>query len=280
MENEGIIRLGFFAGIFTIVALWEVLAPRRSLTTSKAARWTWNLALTIVNPLVVGLLFPVLAVTMAVKAQQGDWGFLNSLNMPPWLAFVAAIIALDGIIYLQHVMFHAVPTLWRLHMVHHADLDYDVTTGLRFHPVEIVISMLIKLSAVAVLGPPVIAVVIFEVILNGMAMFNHGNIRLPQALDRILRLFVVTPDMHRVHHSWFPFETNANFGFNLSWWDRLFGTYRAQPRNGHEGMTIGLRQFRDASRLTILHLLAMPFTGKQGAYALGRRGGSKTTLEG
>jgi len=272
MEKETFIRLGSFAVIFAVVAIWEVLAPRRKPGTAKSARWTWNLTLTVINPILVRLLFPVMVVTLAAKAQESRWGLLNSIEMPGWSAFVLGIILLDGIIYLQHLMFHAVPLLWRLHMVHHADLDYDLTTGLRFHPIEILISMVIKLTAVAALGPPVAAVIVFEVILNGMAMFNHGNIRLPPALDRTLRLVVVTPDMHRVHHSWFPVEANTNFGFNLSWWDRIFGTYKAQPREGHDGMTIGLRQFRDPARLTILHLLVLPFTGDQGSYALGRRG--------
>ena len=169
-------------------------------------------------------------------------------------------------------MFHAVPVLWRLHMVHHADLDFDVTTGLRFHPIEIVVSICIKLAAVAALGPPALAVLIFEVVLNATAMFNHGNVYLPLQIDRMLRLIVVTPDMHRVHHSVYPSETNANFGFSLPWWDRLFGTYRSQPTDGPDQMTIGLRQFRDARALTLPRLLAMPFTGKTGRYSISRRG--------
>lgn len=272
MGNEAVVRFGFFVVIFSAVALWEVLAPRRRLTVSKAARWAWNLAITLINPLVLHLIFPVLAVGMAIKTHQTGWGLLNTYHLPYWLAFSLAVFALDFIIYLQHLIFHAVPLLWRLHMVHHADLDIDVTTGLRFHPIEIIISMVIKLSAVALIGPPVAVVVVFEIILNGMAMFNHGNIRLPLALDRLLRLVLVTPDMHRVHHSVYPRETNSNFGFNLSCWDRFFGTYKAQPSAGHDGMTIGLRQFRDARRLTLPWLLVMPFTGKQGNYALGRRG--------
>jgi sterol desaturase/sphingolipid hydroxylase (fatty acid hydroxylase superfamily) len=187
---------------------------------------------------------------------------------------VVSAIALDFVIYLQHVMFHAVPALWRVHMMHHADLDYDLTTGARFHPIEIVISMLIKTAAIIVLGAPALGVIIFEILLNGTAMFNHGNIWLPLGLDRVLRLFVVTPDMHRVHHSVFPSETNSNFGFNLPWWDRLMGTYRAQPSRGHEGMTIGLNQFRDPSRLTLPWMLALPFTGPMGNYPINRRGGA------
>ncbi len=272
MRHEIAIRLGFFLGLFLFVAIWEVLAPRRALTTSKTSRWISNLAITILNPMVVHLVFPILAVDMALKAQEGGWGLLNNNNLPYWTGVIIGVGVMDFIIYLQHVMFHAVPVLWRLHMVHHADMDYDVTTGLRFHPIEITLSMAIKLSAVALLGPPAIAVLVFEVLLNGLAMFNHGNIRIPLKIDRTLRLLVVTPDMHRVHHSVFPSEANANFGFNLPWWDRLFGTYRAQPTEGHKAMTIGLRQFRNASRLTLPWLLALPFIGKTGNYPIGRRG--------
>jgi sterol desaturase/sphingolipid hydroxylase (fatty acid hydroxylase superfamily) len=171
---------------------------------------------------------------------------------------------------------HAVPTLWRLHRVHHADLDYDLTTGARFHPIEIVLSMLIKFATIVVLGPPVVAVIIFEVLLNGMAMFNHGNVRLPLGLDRVLRLLVVTPDMHRVHHSVEDNETNSNFGFNLSLWDRLFGTYIAQPREGHQGMTIGIHQYRDPRQVARLPgMLLLPFVGKVTGYAINRREWSK-----
>ncbi len=272
MEKESIIRLSFFAGIFIIMALWEILAPRRKRTTSKAKRWTWNLGITFINPVILRLVFPVAALAVAVKARENGWGLLNIYELPYWVKFAAGILFLDMVVYLQHLMFHAVPLFWKLHMVHHTDLDYDVTTGLRFHPVEIIISMLIKMMAVAVLGPPPAAVVAFEIILNGMAMFNHGNVRLPLGLDRILRGLVVTPDMHRVHHSIYPQETNSNFGFNLSWWDRLFGTYKAQPTDGHEGMTIGLRQFRESKELTLPRLLLLPFMGKQGNYAINRRG--------
>jgi sterol desaturase/sphingolipid hydroxylase (fatty acid hydroxylase superfamily) len=271
MDNHTAIRLGFFFGVFTFVALWELWVPRRRRTVPKTTRWANNLALIFLNPLVVRFMFPVLAVGMAAKTMEENWGLLNNYDMPFWLAAVFGIMALDFIIYLQHVMFHAVPLLWRLHMVHHADLDFDVTTGLRFHPIEIVVSMGIKLAVVVVLGPPVLAVLIFEVLLNATAMFNHSNIRLPIPIDKLLRLFVVTPDMHRVHHSIFPQETNTNFGFSLPWWDRLFGTYRAQPAKGHEEMTIGLHQFR--APLSLPRLLLLPFVGKTGNYSIGRRGG-------
>jgi sterol desaturase/sphingolipid hydroxylase (fatty acid hydroxylase superfamily) len=225
-----------------------------------------------IDSILVYLIFPILAVGLALIAEKNGWGILNNYNIPYGISVVAGVLVLDFIIYLQHVMFHAVPILWRLHMMHHADLDYDVTTALRFHPLEIILSMLIKLSAIVVLGPSALSVLIFEVVLNGTAMFNHGNMRLPLKIDRILRLLVVTPDMHRVHHSVIIRETNSNFGFNFPWWDRLFGTYRAQPAAGHEGMTIGLSQFRDAKRLTLPWMLVLPFIGNPGEYSLNRAG--------
>jgi sterol desaturase/sphingolipid hydroxylase (fatty acid hydroxylase superfamily) len=272
MNNEIIIRVGSFLPAFLLVAMWEILSQRRSLTTSKKNRWISNLGITFLNPLVLRLVFPVLALDMALLAQKQGWGLLNNFDLPYWVAVVIGIVLLDLTIYLQHVMFHAIPILWRLHMVHHADLDYDVTTGLRFHPIEIVLSMVIKLSIVVVLGPPALAVIIFEIVLSSAAMFNHGNIRLPLKIDEILRYFIVTPDMHRVHHSVVIRETNSNFGFNLPWWDRLFGTYRSQPVKGHTEMTIGLSQFRDAKRLTLPWLLILPFIGKTGNYSFGRHG--------
>jgi sterol desaturase/sphingolipid hydroxylase (fatty acid hydroxylase superfamily) len=264
MKNEVVIRLLFFVGIFSLMVIWEWMSPRRSLTTSKTARWISNLGITFLNPLVLYLLFPILAIDMALKAQEGGWGLLNNVGLHFWLKLLIGIVVLDLVIYLQHVMFHAIPILWRLHMMHHADLDYDLTTGLRFHPIEMLLSMFIKLTVVLALGPPAAAVLTFEIILNGMAIFNHGNIKIPLKLDRILRYLVVTPDMHRVHHSVIIRETNSNFGFNLSWWDRLFGTYRAQPAKGHEGMTIGCPQFRDPKKLTLPWLLVLPFIGDTG----------------
>jgi sterol desaturase/sphingolipid hydroxylase (fatty acid hydroxylase superfamily) len=268
MNNEAVNRLVFFVGIFALIAIWERMSPRRSMTTSKKVRWISNLGITFLNPLVVQLLFPILAADMALKAQEGGWGFLNNVDLPFWLKLVIGIVVLDLVIYLQHVIFHAIPILWRLHMMHHADLDYDLTTGLRFHPIEIILSMGIKLTVVAALGPPALAVLIFEILLTGMAMFNHGNILLPSKIDEILRYFVVTPDMHRVHHSVIIRESNSNYGFNLSWWDRLFGTYCAQPVKGHEGMTIGLSQFREPKKLTLPRLLALPFIGDPGRYPI------------
>ncbi len=272
MNNEVSIRLSFFLGIFAVMAIWELIAPRRALTVSKMVRWTNNLGLVFLNSFILRLLFPAAAVGMTAFASEQGWGLLNYYDLPPVLAVIIAVIAMDFVIYLQHVMVHAIPVLWRLHRVHHADLDYDVTTGARFHPVEIILSMLIKFATIMVLGPPVVAVVIFEVVLNATAMFNHSNIRLNLTLDRFLRLIVVTPDMHRVHHSVEDDETNSNFGFSLPWWDRLFGTYRDQPRGGHENMTIGIRTFREP-RMTswISGMLIMPFVGKLSGYTINRR---------
>jgi sterol desaturase/sphingolipid hydroxylase (fatty acid hydroxylase superfamily) len=276
LQNEPAIRLGFFFGIFAVMALWEVLAPRRALTVSKAVRWANNIGLVFLNTAIVRLVFPLAAVGLAAFAAEHGWGLLNYFTVPFALAVLISVVALDFIIYLQHVLVHAVPALWRLHRVHHADLDFDVTTGARFHPIEILLSMLIKFSAIVVIGPPVVAVVIFEVVLSSMAMFNHSNVRLPLGLDRIIRLFVVTPDMHRVHHSTEDNETNSNYGFNLSIWDRLFGTYIDQPRGGHQAMHIGIHGFTDAKQVNQLPgMLALPFIGKITGYAINRREWSK-----
>ena len=272
MANEVPIRLGFFFGIFALMAIWEILAPKRVLTVSKAVRWANNVGLVFFNSFILRLVFPAAAVGMAAFAAEHGWGLLNYYSVPAMVAVVVSIIAMDFVIYLQHVMVHAVPALWRLHRVHHADLDYDVTTGARFHTVEIILSMLIKFATIIVLGPPVVAVVIFEVVLNATAMFNHGNVSLPKGLDRVLRWFLVTPDMHRVHHSVEDDEANSNFGFSLPWWDRLFGTYRDQPRAGHEGMTIGIHTFRTMKQVSWLPgMLALPFVGKVTGYAINRR---------
>ena len=250
----------------------EVLAPRRALTVSKAVRWVNNLGLVAFNTVLLRLLFPAAAVGMAVFATDHGWGLLNHFQVPFWLSVPGAVIAMDFVIWLQHVMVHAVPVLWRLHRVHHADLDYDLTTGARFHPIEIILSMLIKFATIMVLGPPAVAVILFEMVLNAMAMFNHGNVRLPLGLDRVLRWLVVTPDMHRVHHSVEDDEANSNFGFNLSGWDRLFGTYRDQPRGGHRGMTIGIHSYRQPREVSWLPgLLALPFRGRITGYAINRR---------
>lgn len=272
MQNEAVIRLGFFFGILGLMAMWELAAPRRALQVGRGTRWVSNLGIVVLNTIVLRLLFPAAAVGMAVFAASQGWGIFNHLDLPFWLAVVVCVIAMDFVIWLQHVMVHAIPMLWRLHRMHHADLDYDVTTGLRFHPIEIILSMLIKFATIAVLGPPVLAVVIFEVVLNATSMFNHGNVRIPVAVDRVLRLFLVTPDMHRVHHSVEDDEANSNFGFSLPWWDRLFGTYRDQPRGGHEGMTIGINKFRTPAEVeTLPGMLMLPFKGKISEYAINTR---------
>jgi len=271
-QYEAGIRLAFYLVVFGAMALWELLAPRRAPTVSKSTRWIHNLALVFLNTLILRLLFPAAAVGAAVFAADNGWGLLNHFQIPYPLAIVVSVVALDLVIYFQHVLVHAVPTLWRLHRVHHADLDYDLTTGSRFHPLEIVLSMLIKFCAILLLGAPAVGVVIFEVLLNAMAMFNHGNVGLPPPVDRLLRLLIVTPDMHRVHHSIEDNEANSNFGFNLSLWDRLFGTYIDQPRDGHAGMTIGIHQYRDPVQVSRLPgMLALPFAGKISGYAINRR---------
>ena len=271
-EYEKIIRLGFFLGIFLLMALWELIAPRRQLIIPKLLRWGNNLALVVLNTFILRLLFPAAAVGMATFANQQGWGLFNYYETPLLIAAILSVVIMDAIIYLQHVMVHAVPALWRLHRVHHADPDFDVTTGSRFHPLEIILSMLIKFAVIVVLGPPVVAVIIFEILLNATAMFNHSNVRLNLTLDKYLRLFVVTPDMHRVHHSVEADETNSNFGFNLPWWDRLFGTYRAQPRAGHEKMAIGIHQYNRPEQVSWLHkMLLLPFIGKITEYTINSR---------
>jgi sterol desaturase/sphingolipid hydroxylase (fatty acid hydroxylase superfamily) len=269
--HEPLIRLGAFGGVFAAMAIWEVLGPRRKQAIGRGLRWPNNLGMVLVDTLLVRLVFPATAVGLALVAEAYAWGLFHSIALPAWVGVVSSVILLDLAVYFQHVLFHAVPALWRLHRMHHADLEFDVTTGLRFHPIEILLSMMIKLAVVAALGAPTIAVLIFEVLLNATSMFNHSNIRMPLPLDRVLRWFVVTPDMHRVHHSIVSRETNSNFGFNLPWWDRLFGTYRAQPAAGHEAMTIGIEQFRDPRELRLDRMLLQPFRGEAGVYPLGRR---------
>ena len=263
MTNEIIVRIGFFFGILAFVAIWELIAPRRRLATSKPVRWRDNLAIVLIGTIVVRLLIPITPVAAALLLQERNGGLLNFFDLPYWAAVIIGFIVLD-LANLQHVMFHTVPVLWRLHMMHHADLDFDLTTGLRFHPIEIILSMILKMTVIVALGPPVVAALTFEILLNGMAMFNHGNIAIPIIMDKWLRWLVVTPDMHRVHHSVVIRETNSNYGFNLSIWDRLFGTYLPQPAKGHLDMTIGLSQFRDHRRLTLPWLLILPIVGDVG----------------
>jgi len=258
-NSELLVRGGAAVGIFLVLALWEILAPRRTLSVGRGPRWPSNLGILVLDALLVRLLIPVAAVGMAAIAAQKGWGLLNITPWPALLEAIVGFLALDLAIYAQHVTFHKVPVLWRLHRMHHADLDIDVSTGGRFHPIEIILSMLIKIAVVVVVGVPGLAVVIFEVVLNATSMFNHSNAAMPVWLDRLVRLVMVTPDMHRVHHSVLRHETDSNFGFNLPWWDRLFGTYRALPEAGHDHMTIGLSIFRDARELRLDRLITQPF---------------------
>jgi sterol desaturase/sphingolipid hydroxylase (fatty acid hydroxylase superfamily) len=255
---ESTIRLAAFLSVLVAMGVWEAAAPRRKLVASKPARWLSNAALVVINTIAIRIAFTLGAVGIAAEAQSHQWGLFNQLAWPAWLEIVLAAIALDFAIYLQHVMFHAVPLFWRLHLVHHADPDFDVTTGLRFHTLEIILSMGIKAAAIVLLGAAPLAVLVFEVLLNATSMFNHSNIRMPGWLDAVLRLVVVTPDMHRVHHSQIRRETNSNYGFNLPWWDYLLGTYRSQPRLGHEGMQIGLENVPARQAVGLHWLLALP----------------------
>ena len=271
LGNEPVIRLFAFAGIFAVMAAWEICAPRRDQRIGRGTRWPSNVGVVVLDTVLVRLLFPTTAVGLALVAEAQGWGLFHALALPIWVSVPLAVIALDLAIYLQHVLFHAVPALWRLHRMHHADLEFDVTTGARFHPIEILLSMGIKLGVVAALGAPAVAVLAFEVLLNATSMFNHSNVRMPAWLDRVLRWIVVTPDMHRVHHSIAVRETNSNFGFNLPWWDRVFGTYRDQPAAGHDGMTIGIEQFRDPAEQRLDRMLTQPFRDDDHRYTLGRR---------
>ncbi|MEO7052628.1 MAG: sterol desaturase family protein [Rhodanobacter sp.] len=268
LAHEPAIRLGAFACIFSVMALWEILAPRRRQSIGRWRRWPSNLGIVVLDSVLVRLIFPTAAVGVALFAQTHGWGLFHAWRMPEWLVLLASVLVLDLTIYLQHVMLHAVPLLWRLHRMHHTDLEFDLTTGARFHPLEILLSLVIKLGVIVAVGAPALAVLVFEVVLNVTSMFNHGNVRLPPQVDRVLRWITVTPDMHRVHHSWYPEETNSNFGFNLSCWDRLCGTYRAQPRDGHAGMTIGINQFREPRELRLDRMLWQPVRGPVDSYPI------------
>ena len=272
-KSEPLIRFGFFFGILIIMFFWEVFAPRRPLTTSKITRWISNLGMVTIDSIIVRLLFPAALAGVAIFAQRRGWGLFNQFELSDLSKIIFSVLILDLAIYLQHVMFHSAPILWRLHMVHHSDMDIDVTTGVRFHPIEIILSMGIKMMTVILIGAPPASVLIFEIILNGTSMFNHGNVRYPRWIDSFLRLLVVTPEMHRVHHSTIRWETNSNLGFNFPWWDRLFGTYRDQPAKGHLEMTIGLDQYKEPGKLTLPWLIALPFIGQLGKYPMTRSPG-------
>ena len=260
INNEENLRLICFLSVLAIMCLWEVLAPRKARTSQRSLRWPNNIALVILNTVLLRFLFPVAAVSMAHISKTQGMGLFNIIEAPFFIQVIASILLLDLLIYLQHIMFHKVGFFWRLHRVHHADVDIDVTTGSRFHPIEIFLSMGLKIFFVMLIGPPIIAVILFEIILNATAMFNHSNVRIPIPLDKLLRLLVVTPDMHRVHHSVIQRETDSNYGFNVPWWDRIFRTYNDQPQEGHDQMTIGLKEFPDPKKTSPLHhMLLMPF---------------------
>lgn len=262
MENSEIIRLAAFASVLLPCTLWEYLAPKKPFTQPRLPRWFDNLSLMVLSGLLTRLVLPLMAMDAAVLAQKRGWGLLQQADWPMPAKMLVSFFLLDLLIYFQHVASHKVPVFWRLHRVHHSDLDLDATSGVRFHPVEILLSMLLKIGAVLLIGAPAQAVLAFEIVLNATALFNHSDIRMPGRLDGALRLLVVTPDMHRVHHSVDPLETNSNYGFNMPWWDRLFGTYRAQPQLGHDAMALGLPQYPASLRQSLLWLLALPFAGR------------------
>jgi sterol desaturase/sphingolipid hydroxylase (fatty acid hydroxylase superfamily) len=259
---EALIRVGTFCGVLTVMLLWEACRPRRPLSRPRRERWGANLGLTLLNTVLVRVMVGGVAYTAAVFAADQGVGLLHWRPLPAWAAAAMTLLVLDFALYVQHVLFHAVPVLWRLHRMHHADLDVDATTGLRFHPLEILLSLGLKAAVVVLLGAVPWAVVAFEVLLNAASVFNHGNVALPECLDRWLRWIVVTPDMHRVHHSTRMAETNSNFGFSIPWWDRLCGTYRAQPALGQVGMDIGLSDYR--TPLNLGQLLLLPFRDRTG----------------
>lgn len=270
LANEPLVRLIAFAAVLLTIIVCERLAPRRPQHL-RGARWRGNFGCAVLDTLIVRLFFPAAAVGAALVAGSRGWGLFNVVAAPTWIAVAASAVVLDLAVYLQHVLFHAVPPLWRVHRMHHSDPDIDVTTGIRFHPVEAVLSMLLKAGVVVALGAPVVAVLIFEVLLNAASMFTHANVRVPPRLDAVLRWWLVTPDMHRVHHSVDAHETNSNFGFALSWWDRMLGTYRAQPAAGHDGMTIGIESFRDPRELRLDRMLLQPFRNDERADVSGER---------
>jgi len=259
VANEPLIRLCLSLATFAIMALWEAARPKRKRPVPRARRWPGNLGVLLVDTVTARIIAPTSAVGFAIIAENHGSGLFNTVKLPAWIPFLICPLLLDFGIYLQHRLFHYVPLLWRLHRMHHADLDLDLTSGVRFHPLEILLSLGIKFGVIVLLGPPAVAVLVFEAALNSSSIFNHGNVRISPGVDRWLRLLVVTPDMHRVHHSILRRETDSNFGFNFPWWDRFFGTYRAQPEAGQDGVTIGIEQFRDPKELRLGRMLLQPF---------------------
>lgn len=266
--SETALRLSVFLGVFTVMALAELMLPKRELTMAKGPRWLTNLSIVVIGSLVIRAMaafaVPLAAVAVAAISEKNGWGLLNQVSWPAWIEILIAVVVLDFAIWFQHLAAHKVPVLWRLHQMHHADRDIDVTTAIRFHPIEIGLSMLWKIVCVLALGASPEAVLVFEIILNGLAMFNHANVALPPRLDALLRLAIVTPDMHRVHHSVYGAEHDSNYGFNLSIWDRLFRTYTPQPRDGHRGMTIGLPEYQHEGPGRLSWSLALPFRRRSG----------------
>lgn len=259
LNQESWIRLSVFLGVFAAMALWELASPKRGCAATRSQRWPGNVGIVVLDAILLKLVFPTAAVGAALWAEGSQIGLMRVIDVPRAIAAVLCVILLDGAVYAQHVLTHKVPILWRLHRVHHADTGFDVSTALRFHPLEVLLSMAIKMGVVVALGAPAPAVVVFEALLNGSAMFNHGNVRLPKALDGILRTVIVTPDTHRIHHGADPAETNSNYGFCLSVWDRLFGTYMETPRPGGDGMVVGLEYFREPEQLRLDKMLIQPF---------------------
>ena len=260
LKHESMIRFSLFFSTLFLMRLWEIIAPCRRLATPRLSRWFSNIGLLMLGTMILRAIFPMAAVGVAMFAAQQQWGLFYRLSIPNWQSIVLSIICLDFAIYWQHIMFHNVPVLWQFHKVHHADLDFDVTTGLRFHPLELLLSMVGKILTILLFGTPAIAVLIFEVLLNATSMFNHGNVQLSKKLEGLLRWIVVTPDMHRIHHSTITQETDSNFGFNLPWWDHLFGTYRPWPSVSHQKMSIGLTEYQKDLRVEQLQwMLVLPF---------------------
>ena len=257
--SEATVRLSVFAGVFIIMAIAEAMWPRKKRTQPRFSRWFTNMGMVVLDSIAVRVIFPIVAVGVAQYATSKGWGLLNLIALPFWLKVVVSVILLDMAIYWQHVASHKIPMLWQVHRVHHVDRDIDVSTGNRFHPIEIVLSMLYKFVIIFILGPAAFGVFLFEVLLNGSAMFNHANVRLPLGLDKVVRMLFVTPDMHRVHHSFHKDETDSNYGFNLAIWDRIFGTYIDQPRDGHDDMVIGMKKFQDDKPTNIIWSLLFPF---------------------
>lgn len=263
LASEGGIRLAAFLAIFGGMALFELLSPRLERAEMagalKSQRWFTNLSMVVLSSILLRLVFPAAAVGAALWAQENAWGLFRAVGLAPVLAGVLAFVILDFAVWLEHVASHKIAILWRFHRMHHADTGFDVTTGLRFHPAEILLSMAWKSAVILLLGPPVLAVLVFEIVLNGTAMFNHSNARLPLGFDRVLRRVLVTPDMHRVHHSTIRRETDSNYGFNFPFWDRLFGTYNDQPAKGHDAIDIGLEQWRGREPSSLAWALRLPF---------------------